>query len=405
MADRKSTDADDVFEFLESLPKNGDPKESKVAEGKNKNDSDIMDFLDELEKSNLSLNKKGEAKQEKAPVVEKASEVEKAPEVEKAQEEIPQVEAPEEKAHEVEATNREDTPLHDPITSISNWWSSSGSATVSSFWNKTTEQASNIKTKLAQDQLELTSKINAATITELARNLQKIVAGETDEVLRIHLVHDLVNFPHLRYNVEQKFDQVLSSQVQGGIRIFVDQWGHPNKSEIDEDPAGQRRLNLFNGKITDGEKLAFANLDNAIKLFDQAHQEILKQQKDAQDQEESSSTDANISDVFISILPIGVPQDSKSTKGDIVTTDSRHQGNFSFTVILKDITNDISTITRSQGFPMKWVSWLEKPTEQTDSEEEVVDPSDWVKEWVEDGLSLSLGVAAQNYVIERMGFS
>lgn len=403
MADRKSTDADDVFEFLESLPKNGDPKELKVAEGKNKNDSDIMDFLDELEKSNLSLNKKGESKQEKTPVVEKV--LETAPEVEKAQEKTPQEKVPQEEAHEVEASNREDTPLHDPITSISNWWSSSGSATVSSFWNKTTEQASNIKTKLAQDQLELTSKINAATITELARNLQKIVAGETDEVLRIHLVHDLVNFPHLRYNVEQRFDQVLSSQVQGGIRIFVDQWGHPNKSEIDEDPAGQRRLNLFNGKITDGEKLAFANLDNAIKLFDKAHQEILKQQKDAQDQEENSSTEANISDVFISILPIGVPQDSKSTKGDIVTTDSRHPGNFSFTVILKDITNDISTITRSQGFPMKWVSWLEKPTEQTDSEEEVVDPSDWVKEWVEDGLSLSLGVAAQNYVIERMGFS
>lgn len=419
MTDRKSTEADDVFEFLESLPKNGAPKDTKVAEGKNKNDNDIMDFLDELEKSNLSLNKKGESKQaEKAPQVEKAQPEEKDPKVDKAPQEgqAPSETRQDESSPKAEVAGAEnentDAPLHDPITSLSNWWSSSGSATVSSFWNKTAEQASNIKTKLAQDQLDLTSRINAATITELARNLQKIVAGETDEVLRIHLVHDLVNFPGLQYDVEQKFDQVLSSQVQGGIRIFVDQWGHPNKSENDEDPAGQRRLNLFHGKITDGDKLAFANLDNAIKLFDKAHQEVLKQQKDAQEQEESVGTEANISDIFVSILPIGVPQDSKGSKGDIVTTDSRHPGNFSFTVILKDITNDISTITRSQGFPMKWVGWLEKDsepkpsTEQTDTEEDVdvVDPSDWVKEWVEEGLSLSLGVAAQNYVIERMGY-
>lgn len=420
MAERESTEADDVFEFLESLPKNGDSKATKVSEGKGKNDDDIMDFLDELEKSNLSLNKKGDNKNvEKGSQEEKAQELEKAPNAkatkekatqEKAtQEKAPEAQAPRQKASEETAVQGDekdeaDEPLKDPITSISNWWSSSGSATVSSIWNKTTEQASQIKTKLASEQLDLTSKINAQTITELARNLQKIVAGETDEVLRIHLVHDLVNFPSLQYNVEQKFDQVLSSQVQGGIRIFVDQWGHPNKAEKDDESAGQRRLNLFNGKITDGEKLAFANLDNAIKLFEKAHEEVLKQQKDAQDQKESVGGEANISDIFISILPIGIPQDSKLAKDDIVTTDTRQPGNFSFTVILKDITNDISTITRSQGFPTKWVGWLEKATEQTDSEEEVVDPSDWVKEWVEDGLSLSLGVAAQNYVIERMGF-
>lgn len=470
MAEHKGNEADDVFEFLESLPQTKDAgtKEPKVNTGDStaakdgkgkikgkggKNDEDILDFLDELEKSNLSLNKKNQPS-------EKYSESAKEKEVIKDNTET----GPEKKEEEVRETaeptehSESDIPLNDPITSLSNWWSSSGSAAVSNIWNKTTEQASHIKTRLANEQLDITSRLNAARITELARNLQKMVAGETDEVLRIHLVHDLINFSSLQYNVEQKFDQVLSSQVQGGIRIFVDQWGNPNKLKDASEsltPAGsQRKLNIFNGKITDGEKLAFANLDNAIKLFDKAHEQYLKQQKEItekeQDGDEGKISKDRISDIFISILPIAIPSSKHaSSVDDIPTTDPVHAGNFSFTIILKDITNDITTITRSQGFPMKWVGWLEgdsewktkqekeqeqkqneqqsenvKPKEgkddalpeeeddddddDDDDEEEdddgEIDPSDWVREWVEDGLYLSFGVAAQNYVIERMGF-
>lgn len=430
MAERRSTEADDVFEFLESLPqtgKGGSEKakaSKKIAEGKNKskNDDDIMDFLDELEKSNLSLNKKSQdaeklEKEKKEPAKEKV--------VEQPKQEEAQQGAQEELQEENEREEQSEEPLKDPITSISKWWSTSGSATVSNFWNKTTEQASSITTKLTQEQLDLSSKLSAGAITELARNLQKMVAGETDEVLRIHLVHDLVNFSQLQYNVEQKFDQVLSSQVQGGIRIFVDQWGHPHKSGSGKDDSltrttTQHKLNIFSGKIADGEKLAFANLDNAIKLFDKAHEEYMKQQKESQDHsEDDSNAKDRISDIFMSILPIAVPGNHAKAAGDIITTDAVHAGNFSFTIILKDISNDVSTITRSQGFPMKWVGWLEgesdwKPkrewetsksaNDEDEDDEEIVDPGDWVREWIEDGLTLSLGVVAQNYVIERMGF-
>lgn len=334
--------------------------------------------------------------------------------------------------------------MHDPIASISNWWSSSGSAKVSSIWNKTAEQASQIKNRLAQEQLDLTSKINTSTITEIARNLQKIVVGETEEVLRIHLVHDLVNYPSLQYNIESKFDQVLSSQVEGGIRIFVDEWGHPNNNGItpvEKKPSvadgelgnSKKKLqfNLFDGKVTDGEKLAFANLENAVKLFNTAHEEYQKQQKEADatpddDRSSISSNSNKISDLFISILPIAIPQKQKDADGDFQVTDSNTPGNFNFTLVLKDITNDITTITRSQGFPVKWVNWLEgsvektgstaseernksydekkqKESEDEDEDDEIIDPSEWVKEWIEDGLSLSFGVMAQNYVIDRMG--
>ncbi|GAV53642.1 hypothetical protein ZYGR_0AK01440 [Zygosaccharomyces rouxii] len=443
---------DDVFEFLESLPEAkgaadsaGDKKKNEENKGSGKQgNEDIMDFLDELEKSNLSVPKKEEAQEKKKGEAAKMKPAKEEP----AKEEMPKKE-PSEEEKPVESRagtpveSREETPLNDPITSLSNWWSSSGSATVSNFWSKTTEQASNIKTRLAQEQLDLTSRLNTNTITELARNLQKFVVGETEEVLRIHLVHDLVNFSFLQTIVDQKFDQVFSSQVQGGIRVFSDQWGHPHRTEDEVKShftSQQPKLNIFTGKITDGEKLAFANLENSIKLFQKAHEEFMKQkeahstakdesreqEQETQDVDEEDKEDQEdrISDIFISILPIAIPT-KQEDENEIVTTDPHQPGNFSFTVVLKDITNDISTITRSQSFPLKWVSWLEgdsewktkgkkeqeekqqqqqQQEEEEEEEDEDVDPSDWVRDWVEDGLNVAFGVVAQNYVIKRMGF-
>lgn len=475
MSENKNSEAEDVFEFLDSLPeaKNGgkmDTANVKGTQEESKNDSDsaaeqkgkdgtkgdddIFEFLEELEKSNLSLTDKKKVEEKtRSELASKKAEVQEAVEPKEAkklekkdqqEEQQPEQEGDEEEDEEEE----EEAPLHDPIASISNWWSSSGSAKVTSIWNKTAEQASQIKNRLAQEQLDLSSKISTNTITEIARNLQKIVVGETEEVLRIHLVHDLVNYPSLQYNIESKFDQVLSSQVEGGIRIFVDEWGHPNNSGVKsmekkssvedaESKNSKKKLqfNLFDGKITDGEKLAFANLENALKLFTTAHDEYQRQQKDADtgpdDDKSSISSNGNkISDLFISILPIAIPQKQQDGDEDFQITDSNTPGNFNFTLVLKDITNDITTITRSQGFPVKWVNWLEGSIEKRDlagkeqekeagddknqhksedededeeDDDEIVDPSEWVKEWIEDGLSLSFGVMAQNYVIDRMG--
>lgn len=448
---------DDVFEFLESLPeaqaaaKNTNDKKNEEGKSndKQRGDEDIMNFLDELEQSNLSVPKKEEAQEnKKGETAMMKPEKEEPSKEEASNNEPPKEELQVNSRAGTPIGSKEETPLNDPITSFSNWWSSSGSATVSNLWSKTTEQASNIKTRLAQEQLDLTSRLNTNTITDLARNLQKFVVGETEEVLRIHLVHDLVNFSFLQTIVDQKFDQVFSSQVQGGIRVFSDQWGHPHRTEdevMSHFTSQQPKLNIFTGKITDGEKLAFANLDNSIKLFQKAHEEFLKQKEahstgkieaqeqeqeqgdDEVDEEEKEKQEDRISDIFISILPIAIPT-KQEDENEIVTTDPHQPGNFSFTVVLKDITNDISTITRSQSFPLKWVSWLEGDSEwktkgkkeqegkqqqqqqqkqqegEEEEEEEDVDPSDWVRDWVEDGLNVAFGVVAQNYVIKRMGF-
>lgn len=476
MSELKQTDADEVFEFLDSLPetkktdKNGDGKGKDVEKTDDKNDNDIMDFLDELEKSNLELNKKkldttkketprddlvdeplefelSEIRKESDKGIENPVVANKEP-IKRLEKKAPFKEEKskqEQVDHKSESEEeRDDTPLNDPITSISNWWSSSGSAAVSNMWSKTQEQASQIQKRIQEEQKQLpikdltalTSNINASTITDLANKLQEIVVGETEEVLRIHLVHDLVNYPLLQYHVEQRFYDILNSQVQGGIRIFVDEWTNPNdrKSGLNSDEvvaktpqeSRMRKLNIFQGKNVEGEKLAFANLDNAIKLFTKSREEIKKQQEDAKsenkkDQEETDG-DNNISDIFISILAISPPGDNE--KDSIKTTDGSQAGNFNFTVILKDITNSVTSITRSQGFPNKWASWLEgsyeskskddailqarekdeKKKEHNEEEDSSIDPSEWVMEWVEDGLSLTFGVAAQNYIIDRMGY-
>ncbi|SCU87706.1 LADA_0E05666g1_1 [Lachancea dasiensis] len=444
MSGRNSTDADDVLEFLDSLPERnkGNSKDAKTdASNDSKNDTGILDFLDELEQSNLSLKKERKGKKQEPVGTPKESSDREVPSAENTtkvtsddganQAEASAVPTPEGRPSTQEEVGEESEPVNDPITSFSNWWSSSGSATVNSFLSKTAEQATQIKDRLAHEQqgiasklqtTSLASKLNSATISTLAKNLSRIVVGETDEVLRVHLVHDLVNYPLLSYHVEQQFDSVLRSQVQGGVRIFVDEWDRPTE-EDDAAQDGKRHLNMFTGKLADGEKLAFANLTNAVKLFTKAKEELAKQRSEIKEAEEAATADQNISDVFISILPIAIPEKSKGP--EIFSTDATHPGNFAFTIVLKDISNDFTSITRSQGFPQRWAEWLEgtselrnrqtaikereskkdasERTEATEAAEEI-DASEWVKEWVEDGLSLAFGVVAQNYVIDRMGF-
>ena len=73
---------------------------------------------------------------------------------------------------------------------------------------------------------------------------------------------------------------------------------------------------------------------------------------------------------------------------------------------MKDISNDITIITKSQPMPLRWAQWLDgeklKSLEASD-EEESVDPKEWVKDWIKQSLNLSIGVLAQEYVIKRMG--
>jgi len=71
--------------------------------------------------------------------------------------------------------------------------------------------------------------------------------------------------------------------------------------------------------------------------------------------------------------------------------------------------------------PQRWIDWLDASTPQDESlqanvarvdipesiaeiiESGGVDPREWVAEWIEDSLTLAVGVVAQRYVARRMG--
>ena len=88
-----------------------------------------------------------------------------------------------------------------------------------------------------------------------------------------------------------------------------------------------------------------------------------------------------------------------------------------FAIYLHDPIHGITFHAVSQTIPQRWIEWLEsQPSSSPDSSEpglpdeilEIinsggVDPREWVAEWVEEVLSLGVGVVAQRYVARRMG--
>jgi len=453
---KKSSEAEDVLEFLASLPESDKTKLQDLKDKKNAgngDDSDILDFLDELE-ANDKKSKGGKNDAKKDAVKEEKKE----------DKEKKDVKVDDEKANTNESNNNKadtdefkDEPINDtndnnesneipevndPITSISNWWSSSGSATVNSFWSNATQQANSLAqkateeaTKFAKDNNldESFKKLQSLQLDEetknkmlnsaneeinlpdpsrafgfLTKNISNVLNSivQTDEILKIQLIHDLENFNSLDSLISKNFKKVIK-QVQGGIKIEL------NKGSTLRNH-NKRNLNLFNGKLIDGEKLAFANLEQSINSYKEAN-------KDESEEEKVRS-----SKLFISILPIHIVSSSSSSSkktdedsDDIIPIDNQSNGSFSFTMILKDITHNITIVSRSQAFPIKWAHWLDgsinvddeeekekkdKENQQDEDEDEDVDPSEWVKEWIDDGLSLTFGILAQTYVVKRMGY-
>ena len=88
----------------------------------------------------------------------------------------------------------------------------------------------------------------------------------------------------------------------------------------------------------------------------------------------------------------------------------------SFAIYLHDPIHGLSFKTLSQSVPQRWINWLDAQpfangsgTNQLPEEiqeiinEGGIDPRDWVSEWLEETLTLGVGVVAQRYVARRMG--
>lgn len=129
----------------------------------------------------------------------------------------------------------------------------------------------------------------------------------------------------------------------------------------------------------------------------------------------SSQNPTRKSNIFLAIQP------TIHTTNDLVasvTDESSGHGEkvVSFAIHLHDLEHNISFSTLSQALPLQWLEWLDSPP-PADVEPgewalpEViqdimraggVDPREWVVEWVEEAVGLSVGVVAQKYIAKRM---
>lgn len=445
MPPKANQDADDVLNFINSLPdsKSGTPR-PKVDGKEEDNSEDFLEFLDELanhEQSKGSTNAsttKFEPKKKQDTKTDKVEEKEKVEEKDKEKEkktkddkeatskddENEEKETPNDSTEIVEDAS--DELEIDPIGSITNWWSNEGSSKVSSLWGSLTSNAQQLSEQTYQiastttnqlnqqrqkflteeslnnDQIVgITNKLNSV-FSNISQQLKDGLISKDDELLNILLVYDLYNVNYLDKLCLTQFNYAMG-QVEGGIKVSVNNFNHKdNTTDL------KTNLNMFNGKIIDGEKLCFANLESAIKDYLKATNEVEQSEK----KDELSQTDKDVnsiskSNIFISIQPITTKvltdeDEAKEADGPVVI-EASNPDSFFFTLILKDITNNITISTRSQPFPYKWSKWLNGDFNEF-KEFEDIDPSEWVKEWIKEGIILSFGVLAQEYVIKRMGF-
>lgn len=326
-----------------------------------------------------------------------------------------------------EAASEESEAAIDPIGSLSLWWTTEGSSKVLSLWGSlasnatqlgesTFQLASNTSQQLSHQRHKFLAEnpaLEAEQITHLTGKLNSILStvsqqikdgliDKEDELLNIFLVYDWENITDLDNLCARKFDTVMD-QIEGGVRVTVNNFNHKHEQADQPDGTQHYDLGMFHGKAIDGEKLCFANLESSIKDY-------LK--ITAEEKSEDNKDEIVTSNIFIAIQPIctGLQSTESDVKSNPVFIEANNASSFAFTMILKDITNNITIVSKSQPFPLRWARWLAGSHDDVDAvfagddgEAPGVDPSGWVNVWIKNGLELSFAVLAQEYITNRMG--
>lgn len=293
------------------------------------------------------------------------------------------------------------------------------------------------------------------TFTNLLHTLAPPISAH--ERLRIHTTHDLVGYPSLDPLIHGVFSRVMA-QVEGGDLLVV-QRGHESQSARASSVAGwrdgpwwrqvdgqpPRDLGVVRG-LVEGTKLARANAEAYAHEFFAAEGGIEEARRRAAEPL-SESVPVRCSDIFLAVQAVGVDADKSLFAGSSSSAEKedRDANAFDqdeelvlFAVYLLDPVHDIAYSSVGQGIPARWTRWLDAgtaspltpassgaPTATSEPEddddtagshfsnvpEEIrdivesggVDPREWVAEWLEEALQLTVGIAAQRYVARRMG--
>lgn len=197
-------------------------------------------------------------------------------------------------------------------------------------------------------------------------------------------------------------------------------------------PGSPRSVNAVRGPV-EATKLARASAESYASEYFSSKGGVEEAAKQAT-QVLSETNPVRSSDIFLAVQAIvqvsstelfqAGPTTEKATPPGVVDVPDAKEDEVAFSLYLHDPIHGIAFHTISQTVPQKWIQWLDAPApapEDPNSEdahmpqsvvpEEIqeivetggVDPREWVAEWVEETLSLAMGVVAQRYVARRMG--
>lgn len=250
------------------------------------------------------------------------------------------------------------------------------------------------------------------TFTTLLHTLAPPISSH--EQLRIHITHDLENYPFIDNVVYGVFDRVMQ-QVEGGDLLVVQRGGGSKpRSSLDTVFSGgpwwkgmeKRNLNATLG-LEEGVKLARAATDSYSQEF--------ASKSDTISDIPSKDNPTRKSNIFLAIQPTVYTQQPIGNLGVSDEKEEKLQV-IVFAIHLYDPVNSLSFSTVSQALPAQWLEWLDAPAPKDTQPgdwalPEVIrnmvdmggiDPREWIVEWVEEAVGLAVGVVAQKYVAKRM---
>jgi hypothetical protein len=259
-----------------------------------------------------------------------------------------------------------------------------------------------------------------------------------------------VGYPSLDPLVYGVFSRVMS-QVEGGDLLVI-QRGRESRARRDSESAfyqgssaaagwrdgpwwlqvdSPRNLGSVEDGLLVGTKLCRASAESYARDYFEPSGGVTEAQKRALEPV-SESNPVRTSDIFLAVQAITVEADPALFVGSSAAEKEKEQSSVAddstdthicFAVYVLDPIHEIEYSTLSQHMPAKWLRWLEvggqlTPASSASSEggylslpddirdiveSGAVDPREWVAEWVEEALSLSVGIVAQRYVARRMG--
>lgn len=253
------------------------------------------------------------------------------------------------------------------------------------------------------------------------------------ERLQIHITHDIVGYPSLDPLIYSVFSRVMA-QVEGGDLMVIQRGQESTKRGAEAGYTGTsgsgwndgpwwrqhteaRNLGAVKG-LVEGTKLSKVSAESYSNDYFAAQGGLEEAAKQATEVL-SETNPVRSSDIFLSIQAI-----SQLEQSDLFGGSSSEQGKegivdapsdedlISFAIYLHDPIHGITFHTITQSLPEKWIQWLDaSATSGSELPDEIadivtsggVDPREWVAEWMEELLSLGVGVVAQRYVARRMG--